>query len=301
MRRISRTLFSFKASALLAVALIAITLPGQAKPANAAKAAPAAAPAQDTAETQQQLLKLLRTSPTLTTVVARDPSLLADQAYVTRNNPELEQFLVAHPEVAQNPDYYLFSELNPRSGPRDRALERAVWPDLVPERHDRQSLMEQLGFPPGPPLFMLAVLFACVWAIRLLVESRRRKQQNEVHSRLIEKFSSNQELAAYMETDAGKRFLGAGSTGGELSSPMPNVVARILTSLQIGIVLALLGAGLLMLPRQGREMTGVVLGMLALMPGIGFILSAVTTFVLAKRLRLLPERPDANLAAQDRQ
>ena len=56
---------------------------------------PAATPAMqapsdsDVANTQEQLLKLLRLSPVLTTVVARDPSLLGDQAYVARNNPEL--------------------------------------------------------------------------------------------------------------------------------------------------------------------------------------------------------------------
>src|SRR5947208_739101 len=48
---------------------------------------------QDIAATRLQLLKLLRISPRLTTVVARDPSLLADQDYVGRNNPELAQFL----------------------------------------------------------------------------------------------------------------------------------------------------------------------------------------------------------------
>src|SRR6185312_8314150 len=52
------------------------------------------------AEVQDQLLELLRTSPTLTMVVARDPSLLSDPAYVERNNPELAKFLAAHPDVA---------------------------------------------------------------------------------------------------------------------------------------------------------------------------------------------------------
>ena len=35
----------------------------------------------------------MKLSPTLTTVVAHDPSLLADQEYVSRNNPQLGQFL----------------------------------------------------------------------------------------------------------------------------------------------------------------------------------------------------------------
>ena len=48
---------------------------------------------------------------------------------------------------------------------------------------------------------------------RVFLENRRWgrifKLQTEVHGRLIDKFSSSQELAAYMETEAGKRFLEA--------------------------------------------------------------------------------------------
>ena len=55
-------------------------------------AAPMAAPAlndKDVAATQSELIRLLRLSPTLTTVVSHDPSLLSNQDYVTRNNPQL--------------------------------------------------------------------------------------------------------------------------------------------------------------------------------------------------------------------
>ncbi len=71
---------------------------------------------QDMATLQDQLIQLLRTSPTLTTVVARDPSLLADQQYVSRNNPQLAQFLVQHPEIARNPEYYLFTHIDVARG-----------------------------------------------------------------------------------------------------------------------------------------------------------------------------------------
>ena len=84
----------------------------------------------DVAENQTKLIELLRLSPTLTTVVARDPSLLSNQEYVTRNNPQLAAFLAAHPEVARNPEFYLFSHLKHDEGQPDEALERAVWPDV---------------------------------------------------------------------------------------------------------------------------------------------------------------------------
>ena len=80
-------------------------------------AAPMAAPAlndKDVAATQSELIRLLRLSPTLTTVVSHDPSLLANQDYVARNNPQLAAFLAAHPEVARNPEFYLFTHMHRR-------------------------------------------------------------------------------------------------------------------------------------------------------------------------------------------
>jgi hypothetical protein len=266
--------------------------------ARRAAAAPAPPPSeQEIADTQGQLLKLLRMSPTLTTVVAHDPSLLSDQQYVQRNNPELAQFLATHPDVAQNPDFYLFSQLDPRMGRRDRALERAVWPEFgEPGREPSTSVLivDKLG----PLIGILCFTFAIVWIVRLFVDghrwSRTFRQQSEVHSRLIDKFSTSQELAAYMETEAGRRFLEAAPVpmGSTMSSQMPNAVARVLTPLQIGIVLALLGAGLLALRHAGPDTYEpmFILGMIVLMPGIGFILSAAVTWVLAHRLGLLPEK-----------
>src|ERR1700690_900813 len=92
---------SFCAATALALALM---LPAGAQTQSGAPRQPAPAPVKtttiettastvkDSAETQAQLLMLLRLSPTLTSVVAHDPSLLADQQYVARNNPELAQF-----------------------------------------------------------------------------------------------------------------------------------------------------------------------------------------------------------------
>jgi hypothetical protein len=251
---------------------------------------------QEVADAQQQLLQLLRLSPTLTTVVAHDPSLLADQQYVQRNNPELAQFLVEHPDVAQNPDFYLFSNLNPHDARRDRALQRAVWPEFaVPEREPSTSVM--IVDKAGPALGFVAFFFSTAWVIRLFVDSRRWTRafrlQSDVHAKLIDKFTNSQELAAYMETEAGKKFLEGVpvQTGLDASQRMPNAVARILTPMQIGVVMALLGAGLLALRHAGPDTYEpmLVLGMIVLMPGVGFILSAGATWVLARRLGMLPE------------
>jgi hypothetical protein len=256
---------------------------------------------QDVADVQTQFLKLLRLSPVLTSVVARDPSLLSDQDYVARNNPELAQFIASHPDIAKNPDFYLFSHLDLRRGHRDEALERVVWPDLVPpeQRPDQAPMVMHELF----PIIGFAVfIFAAVWIIRIFVESlrwsRTSRQQAEIHSRLIDKFTSSQELAAYMETEAGKQFLSASAyaPGPQVGPHMPNVVARVLTPLQVGVVLTLLGIGLFFLRNAGPDMATpmAVLGTLAITPGIGFILSAGVTWAIAQRLGLMPEKPDAH-------
>lgn len=276
---------------------IASVRPAVAQTRTLAPAYSAAVPSpEDTANTQQQLLKLLRLSPTLTSVVAHDPSLLADQAYVSRENPELELFLAQHPEVTRNPEFYLFSRLADNRRGRDMALERAVWPDFV-DRDDRRNepsegavAMHELA----PVVAFGAFLIAAVFIVRYVVESRRSarfyKMQSDLHMRLIDKVGTNQELAAYLESEAGRGpFACAPAALGSGGPAVPNVVGRVLTPLQIGLVLSLLGAGLMMLPRQGQEMTNLVFGVVLLMPGIGFILSAIATWVLARRLGLMPK------------
>jgi hypothetical protein len=290
------------ALSLLATAIHAAPAPAQAQPKPAVATRPANMPVasdKDVAATQEELIRLLQLSPTLTSVVARDPSLLANQDYVRRNNPQLAQFLENHPEVALNPDFYLFTHLNV-PGERYQALEREVWPDL-PETRNGPPLSERLIGDSGPVLVFVCILSALLWLTRMFVENRRWsrifKLQTDVHGKLIDRFSSSQELLNYMSTEAGKRFLEAAPipVDFEPQQRVPNAVARVLTPLQIGIVMVLLGAGFLFLRHAEADMRipMMVLGTLFLMPGIGFILSAGITWLLAGRLGLIPESPPA--------
>jgi len=291
----------------LAVAAVPLGLYPQAPPAHTAAPAHAAAPAppapqiplsnKDVAVIQRQLIDLLRLSPTLTTVVSHDPTLLSNQDYVSRNNPQLAEFLAAHPEVARNPEFFLFTHMNPQDGGPDEALERAVWPEVYRMQPRRTGFDELLSDAP-PLLAFAAFLCAAIWGIRVFVENRRWsrtfKLQSDVHGKLIDKFSTNQELAAYMQTEAGRRFLEAAPIPINIESGqrVPNAVARVLTPIQIGTVLILLGIGFLLLRNVGPdyEVPMRVLGVLILMPGIGFILSAALTWFLASRMGLMPQQ-----------
>lgn len=285
--------------ALAALMLGSLGMAQKRPAAPAAEPAASAAPVpneRDVAEMQSELIHLLRLSPTLTTVVSHDPSLLSNQDYVAKNNPQLASFLTAHPEVARNPEFYLFSHLKHEDGQPDEALERAVWPDVYRSQNQPSSLDRFWdGF---IPLIAFAIALAAIlWLARVFIENRRWnrifKMQSDVHGRLIEKFTNNQELATYMETEAGRKFLEAAPIPVEFEQKqrVPSSVARILTPLQAGIVMVLLGIGLLSLQGAGRDTQTPmrILGTLVLAPGIGFIISAGVSWFLAWRLGWMPE------------
>jgi hypothetical protein len=264
-------------------------------------AIPAATPApteiteKEVSDLQDQLLQILRLSPTLAEVVAHDPTLLSNGDYVNRSNPQLAQFLAAHPEIAQNPDFYLFNNLHGRNESPSETLERKLWPGMShqPQDYTTQALMSD-GI---PFLAFVCVVGALLWLTHVLLENRRWsrifKLQTDVHGKLIERFGTSQEVLTYMNTDAGKRFLEATpiSVGFDQKQGVPSPVARVLTPLQIGIVMSLLGIGVLSLRSSLPDAHAplLILGVVVLMPGLGFIISAGVTWVLARHLGLMPE------------
>ena len=276
---------------------------------SAAQAAKAAAPrpnatptasSKDVSALQDQLLELLRLSPTLAEVVARDPSLLANQEYVERNNPELAAFLRDHTEIAQNPDFYLFNNLHGEGEQPSETLERKLWPPMA---EPRNSNVESEPISDGIPfLVFLCILAALLWLTHVLLENRRWnrifKLQTDVHGKLIERFGTSQEVLTYMGTEAGKRFLEATpiAVGFERQEPVPSPVARVLTPLQIGVVMTLLGLGLILVRYSVPDAAAplLVLGTIVLTPGLGFIISAAITWALARRLGLMPNHGTQN-------
>ncbi|HKS77115.1 MAG TPA: hypothetical protein VJQ82_28150 [Terriglobales bacterium] len=289
--------------ALVFVTVISVVLLGTSSTALAqrpssprANTAPAQTSQKDLTALQDEFLQLLRMSPTLAEVLARDPSLLSSQDYVERNNPALATFLKDHPEVAQNPDFYLFNNLHPQNEPPSETLERKLWPQFTSS--PSSDVSRELINDGIPFLVFLCVLVALLWLTHVLLENRRWnrifKLQTDVHGKLIERFGTSQEVLTYMGTEAGKRFLEATpiAVGFEKTEQVPSPVARVLTPMQIGIVMTLLGIGLISmrgaLPEAAPAL--LLLGTIVLMPGLGFIISAGITWVLARRLGLMPNQ-----------
>ena len=102
-------------------------------------------------------------------------------------------------------------------------------------------------------------------------------------------------MLAYMQSDAGKKFLETPIFENQRSRVTALPFGRILWSVQVGIVAAFVGLGILFL--RGRvppdaEMGFQVFGTLILTLGLGFLVSGGVSYVLAKYFGLLERTGD---------
>src|SRR5437667_2062908 len=111
------------------------------------------------------------------------------------------------------------------------------------------------------------------------------KLQAGVQTKLLEKFGSGEELLAYVQSDAGKRFLES------LTMEQRTPYGRILGAAQASVVLILLAFALLFLRGRiyGAEEGFLVFGTILLSLGVGFGLSAALSYYLSKSFGLLTE------------
>lgn len=254
----------------------------------AGQAGSAPANSQDaTAEqTRQDLERILeRYPPAVGRVLKLDPALMNNPTYLSPY-PALASFIAQHQEVAHNPAYFLENVNSPNPSYND------------PRWRQRQEMNGLLG---GVAAFaaFLVVVGLIVWFVRMVINTRRwnklSKVQYEVHSKLLDRFTANEDLLAYMQTPAGRRFLESAPI--QLPDEPRSMAApfsRILWSVQAGVVLLLTGIGLLYVSSTFIDEPAqlfMVLGVIALALGGGFIMSAGAAYVLSRKLGLLDPAP----------
>ena len=234
---------------------------------------------QDRYEVRRQLSTLLRHySSDLGMVLALDPSLLSDRSYLSEV-PEVLRFLDEHPEVRSNPRFYL----------GEFTLDRSS--------HLADDLFEGLAI---FSVFLLIAL-SLAWLVRTVIEQKRwsrlSRTQTEVHTRLLERFGSSEELLEYMRTPAGAKFLESAPIPVRAGAETPSApMSRILWSIQIGVVVAAAAVGLLFLSWRlgGESGEGLfALGVVALCVGGGFVASALVSWKLSRRLGLWSDPEEA--------
>jgi hypothetical protein len=241
----------------------------------------------DARQTREQFAQLLRQlPPAVGEVLGRDPSLLTRADYLAPY-PVLWAFLQQHPEIARNPSFFLGDFRYYEPGPRDTSLEMF------------NTILAGTGVAAG----VSALLGVFVWVVRSIIDHRRwlrlSRVQAEVHTKLLDRLTTNEDLLTYIQSPAGRRFLESAPITMESeprTSPAP--VARILWSLQAGLVLAALGSGFWLVQHNVTPEAAegfFIIGVLALSLGVGFTASAVLAYVVSTRMGLLP-RPKSTEA-----
>lgn len=294
LRTFTATLFMTAALSSLPPSRVSAQSGAKPAPAPPPSAAPAPDPAafdrQSAQETRERLHELLLDyPPSLTQVLRLDPSLLTNQTFMAPY-PALTAFLAQHPAVVRTPAFFLGD-----GGYR-----------MFPERNSRQetiNALEEMAIGVGVFLFFMTALGVVAYISRAMLEHRRwvhaTKVQTDAHTRLVERLTSNEDLLAYVQSPAGMRFLSATPISPEPESRLGGTgapVGRILTSVQIGIVGAFAGLGLGIAKTRVIEEVAQplhVISVLALALGVGFVVSAVVSFVLSKQLGLIRSSSDA--------
>ncbi len=140
----------------------------------------------------------------------------------------------------------------------------------------------------APVLGILSVFGSLSFLVWVVVDGLRRKQQlrvlSDFHNKLLDRISNGKELAEFMDSPGGARFVESIST--ERTHP----AQRVIRAVQIGIVLCAAGIGCRTIAVQhtvvAREASEgfVVLGILLLSVGIGYLVSAAAAFGLGRAL-----------------
>jgi hypothetical protein len=258
---------------------------------SAPTAVPPALPAQidtlpvrqpDAEQTRDQLRRILDLYPrAVGEVLRRDPSLLARPDYMAAY-PPLAQFIAQHPDIPRNVEYY-FEGYGAWGGQQ-----------FDPEYEALAVLLAGMaGF-----LAMSAMIGVLTWLVRAVIQHRRwtkaSQMQAEVHTKLMDRMTTNEDLLAYIQSPAGRRFLEAAPIRPEPESPAISApVGPIIWAMMAGIVLTTVGVGFRFAGGtigDDVQRAFTVVGVIVLALGLGFILSAVMAYVVSSRLGLFPPR-----------
>jgi hypothetical protein len=251
-------------------------------------------PNQNAEQTRRDFYEVLEQyPPALGRVLRLDPTLLTNQAYLA-SYPNVAAFIAQNPDVPRNPGYYLerYDGNYSYNEPRDaRTVALSIWSDAI-------SFF-------GAFLIFVAVVVALFSLMKYVVEYRRwariSKVNAEVHNKILDRFGSNEELLAYIDSPAGRRFLEATPIAPS-AAPARHVGApfgRILLSVQVGVILLALGLGFLVISWDAVEEVRPLLVSLAVLGfclGVGSIVSGGASYLLSRKLGLLaegqPARPE---------
>ena len=208
----------------------------------------------------------------LATVLFLEPSLLNNESFLV-DYPLLSSFLDAHPEIRQDPGFY---------------LGQYAW--RTQQRNPGDDIIEGLAI--FATFSLIAVALA--WIIRTIIEQKRwnrlARSQSDVHNKILDRFGSADELLQYVKSDAGSKFLEAAPIPVRTErAPQNAPLSRVMWSIQIGVIVIAAGLGMMLvsIPLEGDGAQALFsLGAIGFCIGGGFIASALVSIYFSKRLGL---------------
>ena len=235
--------------------------------------------AQNAYNTQQDLWRVMRQyPPAVGEIIQRDPSLLSKPDYMSAY-PALSAYVEQHPEIVRNPGFYFGTYEFRERTTGDRAI----------------NMLEEILTGLAVGTLFLGVASVFVWLVKTVVDHRRwlraSKVQVEMHGKLLDRLTTNEDLLAYAQSPAGSRFLESAPIALDAEARASAPVGRIIWSMQAGIVLMALGGGLFMVQTSGIEEVRQALSVIQAIVGsvgAGLLVSAVAAYVVSGRLGILP-------------
>jgi len=265
----------------LLVAVLGFCAPAEARQATAqAPAAVDTVLVQDAEVVRDRLQDILRGYPrSVGEVLRRDPSLMSRADYMA-SYPQLTAFLAQHPEIQRNVEFYFegYGTWGRQFDPEYEALGAMLL-----------GIAIFLGFG--------GFLAVVTWLVRAVIQHRRwlkaSQVQLQIHTKLMERMTTNEELLAYVQSPAGRRFLEAAPLRPEAETATNAPIGSILWAMMAGIVLATLGLGFrfagMYIGDADAQKALMVVGIIILSLGFGFVLASGMAYMMSSRLGLFPK------------
>jgi len=258
--------------------LLATEAPAQGR--GGFKPAPPPVPASDAENTKQALEQVFGNHPpSLKQVLQLDSSLLSNKPYLAAY-PKLAEFLEGHPEVTRDPSFFI-------GVPKVvNAPSRPAAPQVVYRNLDNMAAA----------LFVVGLIIGIAWLVHAVIGHQRwlrvSRRQAEAQAKILDRFTSNEDLLGFIQTPAGLRFLEASSMPAMADQPraIGAPISQILWSVQIGLVLFAGGIGLdYVSPQAGDVGNGLfhIVGVVLIALGVGFVVSGGSSYVLSRKFGLL--------------
>jgi hypothetical protein len=132
-------------------------------------------------------------------------------------------------------------------------------------------------------LMLAAEMFSLIFLLLYWgFSGARDARRTAVKKAMLEKFTSAQDLGAFLQTTGGQRFMA------ELSSGAGNPLQSVLGSIHKGIIAIFVGVGFFPWSTGFKDPWAIAgIGMVLMLAGAGFLVSAAITYILSRRWGIL--------------